>query len=84
MFDWHADYGSKGTISTKEYIDNRFGVMLMETITRKKSTYELFVARFSMKGWCNRSSFEFQFVEYHKLIAVFHAISSNVLSLISG
>ncbi|XP_061341212.1 probable LRR receptor-like serine/threonine-protein kinase At3g47570 [Gastrolobium bilobum] len=49
------EYGSKGTISTKGDVYS-FGIMLMETFTRKKPTDELFVAGLSMKGWISESS----------------------------
>ncbi|KAJ1394892.1 Serine/threonine-protein kinase, active site [Sesbania bispinosa] len=48
------EYGSKGTISTKGDVYS-FGIMLMETFTRKKPTDELFVDGLNMKGWISES-----------------------------
>ncbi|QHO24610.1 probable LRR receptor-like serine/threonine-protein kinase At3g47570 [Arachis hypogaea] len=48
------EFGSKGIISTKGDVYS-FGIMLMETFTRKKPTDDLFVAGLSMKGWISES-----------------------------
>ncbi|MED6192853.1 hypothetical protein PIB30_013953 [Stylosanthes scabra] len=48
------EFGSKGIISTKGDVYS-FGIMLMETFTRKKPTDDLFVAGLSMKGWVSES-----------------------------
>ncbi|QHO09991.1 putative LRR receptor-like serine/threonine-protein kinase [Arachis hypogaea] len=48
------EFGSKGIISIKGDVYS-FGIMLMETFTRKKPTDDLFVAGLSMKGWISES-----------------------------
>ncbi|XWS10102.1 hypothetical protein CRYUN_Cryun39dG0046900 [Craigia yunnanensis] len=48
------EYGSEGIVSTKGDVYN-FGILLMETFTRKKPTDEIFTGEISIKYWVKES-----------------------------
>ncbi|XP_059650855.1 probable LRR receptor-like serine/threonine-protein kinase At3g47570 [Cornus florida] len=48
------EYGMEGLVSTKCDIYS-YGIMLMETFTRRKPTDEIFAGDMSLKNWVNRS-----------------------------
>ena len=47
-------YGSEGIVSTKGDVYS-FGILLMETFTKKKPTDEMFVEEMSLKCWVKES-----------------------------
>lgn len=49
-----AEYGSEGKISTKGDV-YRFGILLMEILTRKSPVDDLFVGDFTLKKWICQS-----------------------------
>ncbi|CAK9173794.1 unnamed protein product [Ilex paraguariensis] len=48
------EYGSEGLISTRCDVYS-YGIMLMETFSRKKPTDEMFAGDLSLKGWINET-----------------------------
>ena len=50
----NAEYGSAGIVSAKSDVYS-YGILLMETFTRKKPTNEMFVGEMSMKNWVRES-----------------------------
>ncbi|KAK9283574.1 hypothetical protein L1049_011822 [Liquidambar formosana] len=48
------EYGSEGVVSTRSDVYS-FGILLMETFTRKKPTDEMFVEEMSLKRWVRES-----------------------------
>ncbi|WRX28489.1 Serine-threonine/tyrosine-protein kinase [Theobroma cacao] len=63
------EYGSEGIISTEGDVYS-FGILLMETFTRKKPTDEMFVEETSLKCW----------VEESLPYAVVHVVDTNLLN----
>ena len=49
-----VEYGSQGTISTRGDVYS-YGILLMETFTRKNPTDEMFAGEMSLKGWVRQS-----------------------------
>ncbi|XVF79023.1 hypothetical protein PTKIN_Ptkin14bG0186100 [Pterospermum kingtungense] len=64
------EYGSEGIVSTKGDVYS-FGILLMETFTRKKPTDEIFTEEMNLKRWVKES------IPY----AIVHAIDSNLLNI---
>ncbi|EOY13281.1 Uncharacterized protein TCM_031805 [Theobroma cacao] len=52
--DLHVEYGIKGVVFIKGDIYS-CGVLLIETLTRKKPTDEMFVGEMSLKHWVTES-----------------------------
>ncbi|XP_017979870.1 PREDICTED: probable LRR receptor-like serine/threonine-protein kinase At3g47570 [Theobroma cacao] len=48
------EYGTQGIVSMKGDVYS-FGILLMETLTRKKPTDEIFIGEMSLKHWVNES-----------------------------
>ncbi|XP_021287639.1 putative receptor-like protein kinase At3g47110 [Herrania umbratica] len=63
------EYGSEGIISTEGDVYS-FGILLMETFTRKKPTDEMFMEKTSLKCW----------VEESLPYAVVHVVDTNLLN----
>ncbi|WRX29564.1 Serine-threonine/tyrosine-protein kinase [Theobroma cacao] len=63
------EYGSEGIVSTKGDVYS-FGILLMETFTRKKPTDEMFVEEMSLKSWVKKSLPS----------AVVHFVDTNLLN----
>ncbi|WRX29566.1 Serine-threonine/tyrosine-protein kinase [Theobroma cacao] len=63
------EYGSEGIISTEGDVYG-FGILLMETFTKKKPTDEMFMEKTSLKCW----------VEESLPYAVVHVVDTNLLN----
>jgi LRR receptor-like serine/threonine-protein kinase FLS2 len=48
------EYGSKGKVSIKGNVDI-YGITLLEMITRKKLTNNMFIGELTMRQWINAS-----------------------------
>ncbi|XP_059627854.1 receptor kinase-like protein Xa21 [Cornus florida] len=62
------EYGLEGSVSTRSDVYS-YGIMLMETVTRKKPTDDLFAGDLSLKDWVNQSLPD----------AIIHVVDSNLL-----
>lgn len=69
----HTEYGLEGTVSRKGDVYG-YGIMLMETFTRKKPTDETFVGEMGLKQWVANS---FPHV-------ITQVVDSNLVKLIKG
>ncbi|XP_059651097.1 probable LRR receptor-like serine/threonine-protein kinase At3g47570 isoform X3 [Cornus florida] len=63
-----TEYGFEGSVSTRSDVYS-YGIMLMETFTRRKPTDDLFAGDLSLKDWVNQSLPD----------AIIHVVDSNLL-----
>nr|WAU86964.1 birch protein [Betula platyphylla] len=55
VFSLQLEYGSEGIVSTRGDVYS-YGILLMETFTRKKPTDDMFAGEMSLKRWVEESS----------------------------
>ncbi|KAE8704392.1 hypothetical protein F3Y22_tig00110457pilonHSYRG00080 [Hibiscus syriacus] len=66
----HHEYGTEGIVSTKGDVYS-FGILVMETVTRKKPTAEMFAGERSLKNWVKES-----------ISTLYQVVDNNLLSTI--